>query len=171
MHLCLMVSESYTISKLIKSSQNSPSKNVIFDSHWGSVFDGEGFTSAERTAYKGASQKKWLRCTNPIAQINSARPDATDTTAHEWQFQKLKPSVIKRCLFTHCHSPRNNIIPDSLPKEGCRRLPAKSLGNRNRRVWYPAGEKLSFRRRRGNNNQVLRHLGLKRNVTAAFQEI
>jgi len=92
-----------------------------------SVFDGEGFTTAERTAYKGASQKKSLLCTNPIVQINSARPDATDATVHECQLQKLKPWVMKGCLFTNCHSPRNNVIPDSLLKEGCHDATASPL--------------------------------------------
>lgn len=122
-------------------------KNVICDSRWGSVFDGEGFTSAERKAYRGASQKTSLRCANPIVQINGARPDAMDATAHECQ--KLKPLVIKGWFFTCCHSLRNNIIPDSLPKEGCHHLPAESLGTGRRHVWHPAGGKTSLWKRRG----------------------
>lgn len=89
-----------------------------------------------------------LWCTNPIGQINSVRPDASDATAHECQLQKLKPSVIKGCLFSHHHSLRNNIIPDSPLQEGCRCLHAKSLGMGRRHVWYPVGGKTSLWKRR-----------------------
>lgn len=84
-------------------------------------------------------------------------PDASDAAAHECQLQKLKPSVIKGCLFTHSHSWRNNIISDPLLKEGHCHLLTETLGmGMGRSVWYPVQGKACLLKRRGQQQSAAR---------------